>query len=198
MSTFHSFKKAKVGFIGAGNMGQAIIRGLLAGGMEPERIYATAKTKRKLDYLTEKYGIKTLKNNEEVADLCDVIFLAVKPQDLYDVIEPISKTFSEEKIVISLAAGISISTLQKWIFDCKKIIRIMPNTPVNLGRGLIGYCTSRDAEYLSEGLEDFLKPLGEVVYAEEGDHFQALTVACGSGVGFVFEVMISFGYKCSN
>ncbi|MEZ4872865.1 MAG: pyrroline-5-carboxylate reductase [Bdellovibrionales bacterium] len=190
MSHHNFFNKAKIGFIGAGNMGQAIIRGLLAGGMDPQRICATAKTKRKLDYLESKYGIRTLKNNEEVVDICDVIILAVKPQDLYEVIEPIAKSFSDDKIVISLAAGIPLVNLKKWLLDVNKIIRLMPNTPVNLGKGLIGYCMSEAAEYLSSDLEHFLSPLGEVIFADEDDPFQALTVGCGSGVGFVFEIMI--------
>lgn len=189
MDHLNAFKRLKVGFIGAGNMGQTLIGGLIKGQFDASMIFATTRTEAKLPYLEKTYGIKTFLTNEELVEACDVIVLAVKPQDLYEVLEPLHNIFDDNKIVISLAAGVGIDQLKKWLYEVKRIIRVMPNTPSKIGQGVLGYAMTKEAEALSEDLEDFLSPLGFIVAAPEGDAFEALTVGCGSGIGFVFEVM---------
>jgi pyrroline-5-carboxylate reductase len=180
----------KIGFIGTGNMGQAIIKALVDSGTVPaDHIYATNRSFGKLKKVEELYGVHPLQNNEELVDLCDVIVLAVKPQDLTQVLEPIASSFTEGHVVISLAAGFSLKTLKKLLPNVKGLVRAMPNTPANIQKAVVGYCLADGAEIYQATIEEFLTPLGLAVPAEEGEAFEALTVSCGSGPGFIFELM---------
>lgn len=183
-------KHRKLGFIGTGNMGQAIIKALVdSKTIEPSRIYATNRSFGKLNKVVEQFGVQPLQNNEELVDLCDVIVLAVKPQDLTQVLEPIASSFHQGHVVISLAAGFSLDSLQKLIPNAGGLARAMPNTPANVRKAVVGYCMASGSELYQTSVEEVLKPLGLVVPVEEGEAFEALTVSCGSGTGFVFELM---------
>lgn len=183
-------KHRKIGFIGTGNMGQAIIRALVESGTVPaERVYATNRSFGKLKKVEELYKIKPLQNNEELVDTCDVVVLAVKPQDLTQVLEPIATSFHDGHVVVSLAAGFSLHSLKKLLPNVRGLVRAMPNTPTNIQKGVVGYCMGEGAEIYQATIEEFLAPLGLVVPAEEGEPFEALTVSCGSGPGFLFELM---------
>lgn len=181
--------KLKIGFMGCGNMSQAIIKGWLeTKAVDPSNIFASNRSEAKLKKVTETYGIKGV-SNDELVEESDIIILGMKPQDLPLALESTQALFSEEQIIISLAAGIPISNIQKTISSSKKIIRVMPNTPIKIRRGVIGYCCSYEAKHLDSLVEDLFSPLGIVIGADEGESFEALTVACSSGVGFVFELM---------
>lgn len=179
----------KVGFIGFGNMSQSIIHRLLDQSvLKPNKISVTNRSEGKLKK-AEELGLSVYKNNEELIENSDIVFLGVKPQDLLETLEAVESSFTEDQIVISLAAGISLSDLEKNISEACRLVRIMPNTPIQLGKGVIGYCLGKGAESTETTILDLLEPLGLAVKTEEGDLFQALTVACGSGTGFVFELM---------
>lgn len=183
-------KNRKVGFIGTGNMGQAMIKALIESGtVAPENLYATNRSPGKLKKVAELYNIQPLQNNEELVDQCDIIVLAVKPQDLAQVLEPIASSFHEGQVVLSLAAGFSLKSLKKLLPQVIGIARAMPNTPANIQKAVVGYCLADGAEDYEGTIEEMLKPLGLVVPVEEGEAFEALTVSCGSGTGFVFELM---------
>lgn len=183
-------KNRKIGFIGTGNMGQAIIKALVdSKSVEPGHLYATNRSFGKLKKVEELYGVKPLGTNEELIDMCEIIVLAVKPQDLAQVLEPIASSFHSGHLVISLAAGFSTDSLKRLIPNAGGIARAMPNTPANIQRAVVGYCLAEKSGAYQATVEEFLAPLGLVVPAEEGDPFVALTVSCGSGTGFVFELM---------
>jgi pyrroline-5-carboxylate reductase len=183
-------KNRKVGFIGTGNMGQAMIKALVESQtVASSNLYATNRTPGKLKKVQELYGVQPLNTNEELIDACDIIVLAVKPQDLAQVLEPLASFFHPGHLVISLAAGFSLSSLQKLLPNVPGLVRAMPNTPANIRKAVIGYCLADGAEMYEGTVEDFLSPCGLVVQAEEGEPFEALTVSCGSGTGFVFELM---------
>ena len=180
----------KIGFIGTGNMGQAMIKALVdSKTIDASHIYATNRSFGKLKKVEETYGVKPLQNNEELVDVCDIIVLCVKPQDLTPVLEPIASSFHHAHLVISVAAGFSLESLQKLIPNAGGIARAMPNTPATIQKAVVGYCLGKGADIYRGSVEDFLTPLGLVVEAEEGGCFEALTVSCGSGTGFVFELM---------
>lgn len=180
----------KIGFIGTGNMGQAIIKALVdSKTVYPDHIYATNRSPGKLKKVEEIYGVKPLSTNEELVDTCDIIFLAVKPQDLTQVLEPIASSFLSGHLVISLAAGFSLESLQKLIPNVGGVVRAMPNTPSTIQKGVIGYCFGKGSETYKGTVEDLLSPLGLVVPAEEGGTFEALMISCSSGPGFIFEIM---------
>ena len=182
---------AKIGFIGAGNMCQALIGGWLEkSSFSAKDIYVTNRSPGKTKRLVEQFGVNGCDNNEEVVDKCDVVILAVKPQDLTMAIEPIASAFQPTHTVVSLAAGFKIQSLKKILPQCNQIVRVMPNTPVKIHKGVVGYCASKNDVALERWVERAFSPLGLVVKADEGEQFQALTVSCGAGVGFVFELMI--------
>lgn len=183
-------KNRKVGFIGVGNMGQAMIKALVdSQTIAQGNIYATNRSSGKLKKVEEQYGVQPLPTNEELVDLCDIVVVAVKPQDLAQVLEPIASSFHESQLVISVAAGFSLKSLKKLLPNVIGLARAMPNTPANIRKAVVGYCLADGADSYQASVEEFLSPLGLVVQAEEGEQFEALTVSCGSGPGFIFELM---------
>lgn len=183
--------KETVGFIGAGNMTQALVEGWLAKSLlKPEEIFVSNRTPGKLTRLKDQFGITTCATNEEVVDNCNAIILAVKPQDLEAAIEPISTSFSEDQIVISLAAGIHLRKLKRLLPQCKNLARVMPNTPARIQAGTFAYCTPSSNVRVDRWIERMFKPLGFTLKLDEGDQYEAFTVAASSGVGFIFEMMI--------
>lgn len=181
----------KIGFLGAGNMAQAMIKGLIEGDIPAPHIYASNRSPGKLQKLVDQYGITPFANNEELVDQSDVVILAVKPQDLLPALEPIIRSFNDNTIVISIAAGISMDVLEKALPKCR-IAKVMPNTPSVIGRGLIGYLLSDEEPAVQATVEDLFEPLGRVIKVPDEDRFESLMVACSSGTGFVFELMTYF------
>lgn len=181
-------KTQKIGFLGAGNMAQAMIKGLIEGGIPAKNIYASNRSQGKLHKLVEQYGINSVAGNEELVNSSDIVILAVKPQDLLVALEPISRSFDPDAIVVSIAAGLQMKTLEKCLPDCR-IARAMPNTPSLIGRGVIGYLLNEDDEAMEATVEDLFQPLGRVIQVNDEDQFEALMVSCSSGTGFVFEMM---------
>lgn len=183
-------KRQKIGFLGAGNMAQVMIKGLLESGVtRSDHIFVSNRTPGKLQKLHDLYKIQSLDTNESLVENSDIVILAVKPQDLLMAIEPIASTFHEDQIVISLAAGIKMQTLQKYLPQVR-LVRLMPNTPSLIGRGVIGYFTGASDEALATLMEDLCSPLGYTLKTEDEDQFDALMVSCSSGTGFVLEMMM--------
>nr|BFD65539.1 pyrroline-5-carboxylate reductase [Bdellovibrio sp. HAGR004] len=183
-------KSQKVGFLGAGNMAQAMIKGLIEGGLPAKNIYASNRSEGKLHKLAETYHINPVSSNDELVDKCDIIILAIKPQDLLSALEPVTRSFDEHKIVISIAAGIRMEKLERYVQGAR-LARVMPNTPSLIGRGVIGYLLNDDDDDgLEATVEDLFSPLGRVIHVGDEDQFEALMVSCSSGTGFVFEMMM--------
>lgn len=182
-------KTQKIGFLGAGNMAQAMIKGLIEGGFPAKNIFATNRSQGKLQKLAEEFHINPLTSNEELVDLCNIVILAVKPHDLLIALEPVTRAFDSQKIVISVAAGIRMEKLERYI-QGGRLSRVMPNTPSLIGQGVIGYLLNDESDNALEStVEDLFAPLGKVIKVQDEDQFEALTVSCSSGTGFVFEMM---------
>ncbi|MFP5518541.1 MAG: pyrroline-5-carboxylate reductase [Bdellovibrionia bacterium] len=186
-------KSKRLGFIGAGNMTNTMLRGILeAGVISVGQITVSNRTVGKLVKLNANYGVNTTSSNEQVIEDSDIIILSVKPQDLLSVIEPIASAFYEGQIVVSVAAGIRMETLEKHLPQCR-IVRVIPNTPSLIGQGVIGYFPQEDAEPgLNQLIEALFNPMGQVLQCETEDQLEALLVGCSSGTGFVYELMMYF------
>lgn len=133
----------KIGFIGLGNMARAIIGGMLRNQIaRPDDIIGSAKTDGTMEAVRSEYGIEIRKTNIEVAREAKVLVLAVKPQFFQEVIEQVRGEISEDKLVISIAAGKTM----RWIEDAFgreiKLVRCMPNTPALVGAGCTGVCVN--------------------------------------------------------
>lgn len=134
----------KIGFIGGGNMASSIIGGLLNKTKEPslvgaDDIWVFDRNTNCTTSLHSKYGINIAENNEQLAEKCEVIVLAVKPQVLKAVLTPLAKIFMQtQPLIISVVAGIQSSSIEQWLQQQLAIVRVMPNTPALIGAGASG------------------------------------------------------------
>lgn len=184
-------KTLKIGFIGAGNMTQALIKGMIdSKEIKPDHILVSNRTAGKLIKLSEQFQIQTRSHNQEIIAECDVIILAVKPQDFTTAIEGLSGQFNENQIIISLAAGIPFDSLQQQI-PAGRLVRLMPNTPSLIGRGVIGYLSLDETDiFVTDMMEDLFHNLGYVLKVENEEQLDTLMISCSSGTGFIFELMM--------
>jgi pyrroline-5-carboxylate reductase len=183
-------KSKKIGFLGFGNMAQAMARALIESGtVSASNIFASNRSQGKLLKVAELLGVNAMNTNEEMIESADLIIISTKPQDLVSAVEPLARYFTDNQIVLSMSAGIPLKSLKRALPSVKKLGRIMPNTPIQIRRAVIGYCLTPEAELYSNLIEELLNPMGLVVSVQEGEPFEALTVSCGSGTGFVFELM---------
>jgi len=183
-------KSQKIGFIGAGNMAQAMIKGMLEAQLTTaSHLYVANRTPGKLQKLSETFKVNVSQSNEELIEKSDIVILAVKPQDLLAAIEPVAHAFLDQQIVISLAAGVRMQTLEKHLPQCR-VVRLMPNTPSIIGRGTMGYFMNEPDAGLETMVEDLFTPLGSVMKLQDEDQFEAFMIACSSGTGFVYELMM--------
>lgn len=151
----------KIGFIGSGNMAFALINGFTY--KDPNikhNIYITDKSEEKSQYLTDQFNINICANNEELVSICDIIFLAVKPNIYPIVLKEISPLINDKKILISIAAGISIESIEKFFQSEIKLVRTMPNTPVFVLEGMTALTPNR---FISKDEVDFVVGLFESV-----------------------------------
>jgi len=181
----------KVGIIGAGNMGEAILKGIVEKtDIKPEEIIISDINSERLNFLVQKYGVAATEDNRRLVKMSDLIFLSVKPKDLEKTLSPLKEYFTENKIVISVLAGIKIEKIKKLI-EKSPVVRIMPNTPALIGEGAIG--VSFD-DLIKENEKNYvlsiLKSLGLVLEFQE-DLMDAVTGLSGSGPAYVFNFIDS-------
>ncbi len=189
----------KFGVIGAGNMGSAIIRGYLAGGVEPRSVMVCGHHPEKLEEMSQELGIVVIESAVKLTEAADVILVAVKPKDIPKVLEEMNPAFTPEKILVSIAAGKTIEDLSAACPSAKKIIRVMPNTPAQVGSGMSALSRSEgvtDEEYRTT--EAIFKGIG---LAEEVPEtlMDAVTGLSGSGPAFVYmfiEALADGGVLC--
>jgi pyrroline-5-carboxylate reductase len=131
----------KIGFIGTGNMGASILKGVLSSGTaQPEDILIFDADRNKAAQLARETGVVAAASNSELTKLSDYIVLAVKPVFVGQVMEEIKDSFSNEKILVSIAVGISSDTLRAYLHRESKIVRTMPNLPLMVGEGMTLIC----------------------------------------------------------
>jgi pyrroline-5-carboxylate reductase len=187
-----SLKGKKIGFIGAGNMGEALIRGLVnANVVPPEMIWASDVRLERLKDLDRTYGIQLAPSNREAAQQTDVVVMAVKPQIMAAVLREIAPALTRKKLMISIAAGVSTARIRAVLGKDVRLIRVMPNTPALV---LEGATAIAKAEGLEPGdLEvagEIFSAVGRVVILEE-DLLDAVTGLSGSGPAYVALVIES-------
>jgi pyrroline-5-carboxylate reductase len=181
----------KIGFLGAGNLGQAILKAFLDSGLvDKNNILITGRIEKKVQKVEEEFGVKAVSTNEELIEGSSVVVIGVKPQDFYQAIEPIASTFHDDHVVISLAAGIPLTAIERLIPNAKKILRVMPNTAAKIKQSVIAYSASSGAEPHLKWIEELLATMGLVVPVENDEEMEAMVVAASSGIGFIYELMM--------
>lgn len=178
-----------IGFIGGGNMAEAIIKGIRSKGHTPpaearEEIIVSEPREERRKQLEQSYGIRTTQSNREVISSCAITILAVKPQTMASVLDEIASVVTDEKTVVSIAAGITLSYLQSRL-NTKKLVRVMPNTPalVQKGMSVMSLCECFSDREIAV-VRDIFMSLGSVLTLPE-KYMDAVTALSGSGPAFL-------------
>ncbi len=180
----------KITFIGAGNMARSIIAGLLASGYPAELITATDPNQDQRDFLSDQYGINTNADNKAAADGADVIVLAVKPQLMSLVAEGMQTIDYQNKLVISIAAGISAERLNQMFAAKLNLVRVMPNTPALVSKGMSGlYAPDSIGSTDKQFAADLMSAVGKVCWVEQESGINNVIAAAGSAPAYFFLFM---------
>ncbi|MBB4929283.1 pyrroline-5-carboxylate reductase [Lipingzhangella halophila] len=181
-----------IAIIGAGKMGEALLAGLLATGCEPGDVLVAEPVRQRADDLRERYGVDGVPATE-AARRAETLILATKPQDMVAVLNEIADHLTARHLVISVAAGITTSVLEKHLSDRGAVVRAMPNTPALVGKGMTAVCGgTHTTDTQLDQAERLLRSVGEVVRVPER-HMDTVTAVSGSGPAyfyFVTEAMI--------
>lgn len=183
----------KVGFIGAGNMASALIKGIIKSELySPGMMKASDTDPDKIIKLYEDYGVEGISSNGDLVKLCDIIILSVKPQVINEVLEDIKDNTRNDHVIISIAAGIKIDTIQAFLGKNVPVIRVMPNTPALVQKGVSAIAAGENVsnDQVDIALEIF-SAVGTAFSVEE-DLMDGVTALSGSGPGFVFKLMECF------
>jgi len=178
-------KNKKLGFLGLGNMGSALVRGLLKAKIPSSHIRASDLDVKKRDAIQKEFQVMTGDNNEAVTIWADIIILAVKPAHLPGLLEDISKHLNEDKLLISIAAGVTTQNIISMLNSEVKIVRAMPNTPVDVQSGAIALCMGKTSTQKDMKIaEELFKTVGVTIEIEE-HLMDAVTGLSGSGPAYL-------------
>jgi pyrroline-5-carboxylate reductase len=178
-----------LGFIGGGNMAEAIIKGVISAKVyPPENIIASDIKPERLDFLKGQYKIRTTTDNAELARSVDVFVLSVKPQNMADALNSIKGSVNPDTLVISIAAGIKTGMISSVLGNVG-VVRVMPNTPALIGQGAAAlYATDRAKPVLRKAQRIF-EAVGVGVFVEDEGLIDAVTAVSGSGPAYFFLLM---------
>jgi pyrroline-5-carboxylate reductase len=188
-----SMGKDVIGFIGAGNMATALVGGLIESGVYgPQQVCASDIDDERLNRLSARFGLRVHPTNQSLVQDCTVIVIAVKPQNARVVLEEIREKVRDDHLLISIAAGIPLKMICGVVGRDIAAIRVMPNTPALIRRGISalasgGKATAGDVQKASR----IFAAVGKTVVVSEG-MMDAVTALSGSGPGYVFRLMESF------
>lgn len=180
----------KVGFIGCGHMATAIIKGVLGSNfLSSDDVLASEINEDLAKKKQEELGIQVLTNNIDLVKKSDVVFLATKPNYIKEVLNKIKGELTQEKLIVSIAAGVSTQSVENIIGNDIPVIRVMPNAPAMVLEGMSGivkgqYVNDEQLEFLKE----FLSNIGKCIVLEE-DKIDILTAISGSGPAFFYKTI---------
>jgi pyrroline-5-carboxylate reductase len=184
--------KSDVVFIGAGNMAEALVKGLVQGGVCPaKQITVTDPRAERLDFFRTAFAVNAMVSNTDAVAKAGIVVLAVKPQSMSDVLLELKGKLPADAVVVSIAAGTLTKTIEAGLGGKARVVRVMPNTPALVGAGASAVCPGQfakpdDVELTSRLMES----VGLVVRVDEG-MMDAVTALSGSGPAYVFYVMES-------
>ena len=183
----------RLGFIGAGNMATALIKGVVNSGLySADNVNAFDNDSEKLRSIYETYGVEGVQSNIELVKMCGTIIIAVKPQVINTVLNEIKGNVTKDHIVISIAAGIKIDKIQSFLGKDIPVIRVMPNTPALIQKGVSAVAAGESVtpDQMDSAVQ-ILKAVGMAFTADES-MMDAVTAISGSGPGFIFRIMECF------
>jgi len=176
----------KIGFLGGGNMAEALINGLIAANIyPPQAILVSDVRPERLRLLAEKYAVKTAETNAQLAAAVDTLVLSVKPQNMPEALQSITDAFRNETLVISIAAGVKVADISDVLGDAA-IVRVMPNTPALIGQGASALFANAKAKPLLTRAQRIFTAVGSAVVVENESLIDAVTAVSGSGPAYYF------------
>jgi len=181
---------SSIAFIGAGNMANSLVMGLLGKGVRPERIIASDVDADRLAELASRCGIRTLPS-EQAAREADVLVMAVKPQVMATVCSEIAPYIGKpDCVVVSIAAGVPLASLQAWFGEQRAIVRTMPNTPSLVGEGATAlYASNATSDTQKNLAADVMAAVGITCWLDRESDIDAITALSGSGPAYFFLLM---------
>jgi pyrroline-5-carboxylate reductase len=176
-------KPVKISFIGGGNMAKALIGGIIH---QTSDIHVVDVNPASLNQLNEQFGVKTSNQIDAQIEKSDVVLLSVKPQQLREVAEKLVPHLNRQ-LVISVAAGIRVTDLSRWLNNYTQIVRTMPNMPALINQGITGmYAMPAVGEEGRSIANDIMRAVGETVWLNDEALLDPLTAVSGSGPAYVF------------
>jgi pyrroline-5-carboxylate reductase len=182
-----------VGFIGAGNMGEVLIRGLLQSGkVEKRDIIASDSNPDRLAFISDTYGVRTTPSNIELVEKSSIVIIAVKPQNIDDLLDELATSSHEKHLFISIAAGITTEKLAGKMHHRSGIIRVMPNAPASVLAGIAAIYPGRNVSPADlQRAVSIFECVGRTVIIKNEALMDVVTGLSGSGPAFVFLVIES-------
>jgi pyrroline-5-carboxylate reductase len=178
-----------IGFIGAGNMADALIKGVIKAGLcKPKYIFINDVRSERLEYMSRQYGVRAVVNSAALAEQVDILILSVKPQNMSDVLMAIEPRVRSSTLIISIAAGVRIDEISAALGD-KPIIRVMPNTPALIGEGASALFANTRARSVMDKAMKIFSAVGKTVIVDNEDLIDAVTAVSGSGPAYFFLLM---------
>ena len=188
----------KIGFLGAGNMAEALIKGITSDGLfQPEDVFISDISSDRLLHMAKEYGVTVAKDNSELVSKVDILVLSVKPQIMTEALAGIKNSFKADILVISIAAGIKIKNITDILGDVA-VVRVMPNTPALIGQGASALFANQKAKPVLGKAREIFSAVGQAVIIDEEGLMDAVTAVSGSGPAYFFlliEEMIKAGVK---
>jgi pyrroline-5-carboxylate reductase len=183
--------QASIGFIGGGNMARSLIGGLIADHYSPALISVSEPHAETRAALASDFGIDVLDDNSQLVANSDVVVMAVKPQVLREVAESVAGAVQARRpLLVSIAAGIRASDLERWLGGGCAIVRSMPNTPALVGSGATGlYANPRVSDEQRGIAESLLRAVGLTLWVEDESQMDAVTALSGSGPAYFFLIL---------
>lgn len=176
----------KITFLGGGNMATALIGGLLAKGYAASDIQVAEHHPESREGLARKFGVRAIPALDDAALACEVLLLAVKPQQMRDAVSPLAGRLGSQ-LVVSIAAGLRMADISRWLGGHRRLVRCMPNTPALIGAGITGLCADPSVDEAGRvAAEAILAAVGEVVWVADEALMDAVTALSGSGPAYVF------------
>ena len=180
-----------VGFIGAGNMARALAGGLINSGWDRSRLILSDPDAGQRDGIHALLGLEVHADNAAVAARADILVFAVKPQALAVAAQALAAVAQQRRpLVVSVAAGVRIADLERWLGGNLPVVRVMPNTAVLVGAGACGmYANAHVSETMRSQAESILRAVGVAVWVEREELLDAVTALSGSGPAYFFLIM---------
>ena len=177
----------KIGFIGAGNMAYALISGLINNGFNAQNIKLSDTDAALLSQRQAEFNLEVFTDNIKLANQCDVVVLAIKPQILSVVCKELRAHIDHQPLIISIAAGVRATDINRWLGGNTAIVRTMPNTPALLGKGATGMMANDIVSNEQKALaEQILGAVSQCLWVEDEKMLDAVTALSGSGPAYFF------------